>query len=374
MHVALVNLTAGGLSGGYRKYLLTLTPRLAGSSRITRFDNYVPESAADEMTAEGVPGVQAFSTAEWLRGFPSLRNRLVSSRPDVVFIPTARWLNCKGLPTVCMVRNMEPLVRAFEGNSLGEMARNIVRAQLAHYACRRSTRVIAVSQFVADHIQRRWRISPSKVGVVYHGVTPPEPDKAVRPSALQAVDAPFLFTAGSIRPARGLADLVVALASRQLRDDHHVLVIGGGIDGGRNAYFRDIDGLAQRLGVAERIIWAGNLSPDEMAWCYQHAAVFVMTSQVEACPNTVLEALSHGCLSVSTDCAPMPEFFGDSAMYYRARDGADLARARDTMLKADDDHKQQRARRMLDMSAELTWARTVDRTVDELDRAIGAAR
>ena len=35
MKVAVVNLTAGGISGGYRKYLLNILPRLAGHPSIT---------------------------------------------------------------------------------------------------------------------------------------------------------------------------------------------------------------------------------------------------------------------------------------------------------------------------------------------------
>ncbi len=50
-----------------------------------------------------------------------------------------------------------------------------------------------------------------------------------------------------------------------------------------------------------------------------------MTSRAEACPNTVLEAMAHGAVSISTDQQPMPEFYGESAAYYRATDAAQLA-------------------------------------------------
>ena len=53
-----------------------------------------------------------------------------------------------------------------------------------------------------------------------------------------------------------------------------------------------------------------------MAEAFRRCAAFVMTSRAEACPNTALEAMSCGCAIVSVDRAPMPEFFGEAALYY----------------------------------------------------------
>ena len=75
------------------------------------------------------------------------------------------------------------------------------------------------------------------------------------------------------------------------------------------------------------MVWAGQLTEPEMAWCFGHCEAFVMTSRAEACPNVALEAMSHGCRVVSTSQPPMPEFFGEAAAYYRGGDARDLARA-----------------------------------------------
>ena len=43
MHVAIVNITAGGISGGYRKYLQKIVPLLGRDQRVTSLDVFVPE-------------------------------------------------------------------------------------------------------------------------------------------------------------------------------------------------------------------------------------------------------------------------------------------------------------------------------------------
>ena len=209
MRVAMVNLTSGGLSGGYRKYLRHLLPELTDDSRVSDLVAFLPQQA--QTLGEGlVPEARCWPRNDPARGFPWLKAQVDAFAADVVFVPTARWLDFDQRPTVVMVRNMEPLVVPIHGNGLLEGFRNLARARAARKACRRADRVLAVSQFVQDYLLQRWRIARQKVGIVYHGVEPPPSlGDSLLPKALKGRRmAPFLFTAGSIRPARGLEDVL----------------------------------------------------------------------------------------------------------------------------------------------------------------------
>jgi hypothetical protein len=46
--IAIVNLTSGGLSGGYLKYLRALVPLLRQDARISQLDVFIPEGVALE--------------------------------------------------------------------------------------------------------------------------------------------------------------------------------------------------------------------------------------------------------------------------------------------------------------------------------------
>ncbi len=360
MRLALINLTSGGLSGGYLKYLRRLVPLLARDERVERLRVYVPPSAHVE-----APEVELHSWPAG-RGWRGLRAELDGFGPDVVFIPTARWLDT-GRPTVVMVRNMEPLLRAGWRNPLAEELRNVVRAREARRACERASRVIAVSAHVRDFLQRAWHIDPQRVGLVYHGVD--EVERPLRPASLAGLgEGPFVFTAGSIRPARGLEDLLEALpAVGPLRD--WPLVIAGGVDPRMGPCAERLKSLARRNGLEGRLVWAGKLRPAEMAWCYGRCGLFVMTSRAEACPNTALEALGAGCLAVSTDQPPMPEFFADAALYYRRRDPSHLAERLTEAASMAPDRAAAHRHAARARAGEFRWADTARRTVDELIRA-----
>lgn len=364
MHVAMVNPTGGRLSGGYRKYLLSVVPRLR---QLLRLDVYVPPALVPELAAAGLGELRTWTAGDERTGFAHLRKELRARAPDVVFVPTARFLDC-GRPCVVMVRNMEPLDRPLAGNTVHAGLRNLARAWVARRACGRASRVIAVSQHVADFLASRWGLEAGKVGVVHHGVDPAPPATARPPGLAGLESGRFLFTAGSLRPARGLEDAILAL--RRLGPDAPPLVIAGQPDPDSLPYEKRLRRLAEREGVAGRVVWAGGLDREGMDWAYAHSAAFVMTSRSEACPNTALEAMSHGCPSVSVERAPMTELFADAAIYYDEGDAHGLARRSAILLGLGPRERAQVSERARGRAAEFAWERTAERVQVELEKAI----
>ena len=362
MRLAVVNLTSGGLSDGYRKYLDRLMPRLRAHPDVDQLDFFLPR-----VLAEGDD--RSWPPRDGLTGYRALSKQIRELRPDVVFIPTARWFDTGGIPTVVMVRNMEPLEVPFAGNSWQEAAKNMVRAYTARRAGTRADRVIAVSQHVRDFLQSRWHLDERRVGVVYHGIDSPAGSEPPRPLSLSVLGQhPFLFTAGSIRPARGLEDLILALATDA--DSDRRLVVAGKVDRGAEAYDHRLHELARTGGVAHRIIRPGHLSATEMSWCFRNADLFVMTSRAEACPNIALEAMSHGVVTVSGDNAPMPEFFGQAARYYQLGNPSSLAAAIRETLALPLPEKDVLRSKGRERAGDFDWNTTAERTVQELRRVM----
>jgi glycosyltransferase involved in cell wall biosynthesis len=294
--------------------------------------------------------------------------------PDVVFIPTARWLDFGGIPTVVMVRNMEPLTTPFGGNPWAEGLRNLGRAHAARVACERATRVIAVSRHVAAVITERWNVRRDKIGLVYHGVDPPPPaEHMTKPEAFDKnTPSRFIFAAGSIRPARGLEDALGAMA-RVRGPDAVTLVIAGWEDYGMNAYRKRLQRLSQDL-CGERVVWTGKLTAPEMAWCFAHCDAYLTTSRAEACPNTTLEALSHGCQVIAPQIPPMPEFLAASALCYRPGATAELADHIERALAATPEDRRTRAEAARERARGFRWDETARHTLEQLEMAVPIRR
>jgi glycosyltransferase involved in cell wall biosynthesis len=348
MRIALLTLTRGAVSGGYAKYLREIVPRLRAHSEVEELHVYVPPALAN-----ADPTWRTWTTVR------SLRSEVAAQRPDVVFIPSAFHVDFGSIPVVTMIRNMEPLERPFAGNAPADAIRNAARAAMARRACRRSQRIIAVSNHVRDFLANRWKIDPASIGVVYHGVDVPPADFGGTTPVAALKDPPFLFTAGSIRPARGLEDLLGL---------PHAIAIGGAVDSGATRYAARLRRAFQHAGT--RVNWLGRLTPAEMSSYFASAQLFIMTSRAEACPNTVLEAMAHGCLSVSTDQPPMPEFYGDTALFYRRGDRSDLARAVEEALRLNPSSAADLRERARLRAARFPWTATVEGTLRELRRVM----
>jgi len=357
MRIVLLTLTRGGVSGGFRKYLDCLVPLLRNEPGVEWVEVFVPPPMVRT-------GYRTWPQGDDMRGFRELRRAVTALEPDVIFIPTARVLRAGRTPVVTMVRNMEPLEVPFGGNTLAEGLKNVARASAARVACRRADRVIAVSRHVRDFLVERWHIPEERIGTVYHGIDLPR-----HAPAAPLAQGRFLFTAGSIRPARGLEDVIEAMA--ELPEDLH-LVIGGAVDRGAERYAARMRSLAERKHLSARIRWAGHLDAASMSWCFRNAAAFVMTSRAEACPNTVLEALANGAVSVSTDHPPMPEFFSDTATYYSERNPGHLAVQLGRVLEMTESVREERRKAAQARVAHFTWEATARATVAELQRAIAA--
>ena len=64
---------------------------------------------------------------------------------------------------------------------------------------------------------------------------------------------------------------------------------------------------AARLGLEDRVIFAGPRGRKELASWYSAADLFVLASAHEGCPNVVLEALGCGTPVVATPVGNVPE-------------------------------------------------------------------
>jgi glycosyltransferase involved in cell wall biosynthesis len=217
-----------------------------------------------------------------------------------------------------------------------------------------------------------WGIDPGKIDLIYLGARNPDDDGSEKPLVVpDSWDGRFLFTAGSIRPARGLEDLMRALGSLKSSPFVAGLVIAGQVDGRMERYKTRLDRYISREGLSAKIVWADTLDAAQMSWCYDHCLAFVMTSRVEACPNIALEAMAHGCACIASDNAPLPEIFGEGALYYPPKNGEALAKMVVQTTAFADVEALAKSRQVIARSKSFSWEKCAAQTVDVFRHVYG---
>ncbi len=162
----------------------------------------------------------------------------------------------------------------------------------------KGVRVVAISQFIAQHIQQNYAVPESRVRLIYRGLDPeyfnPDSVSFARVQALNSAwhispEQVVVLCPGRLSPIKGQSLAIKAFAGAQ-KPANAVLVLLGP-DQGRTAYAQQLQQLAQQLGVAENVRFVASCS--DMPAAYLRAQLVLMPSQVpEGFGRVPIEAMA----------------------------------------------------------------------------------
>lgn len=118
------------------------------------------------------------------------------------------------------------------------------------------------------------------------------------------MDGEIMLAVGNLIRLKGQHVAISAL--RELANVKLVIVGGGEMRD-------DLERLAQRLGVADRVLFAGDVPQDDLGAYYSAATCSVLLSEHEGMPNVVLESLACGTPVIATRVGGIPEVINGSA-------------------------------------------------------------
>ena len=139
-------------------------------------------------------------------------------------------------------------------------------------------------------------------------------------------DSYFLFL-GRIVPEKGEHYLIEAF--KDVVTDKKLVIAGGSSD--TDAYMERLKELAA---MDERVIFTGFVQGRLLEEMYSNAYVYVLPSDLEGMPLSLLEAMSYGNCCVVSDIAECTEVVEDKAIVFKKGDVADL---RDKLQQCCDD-------------------------------------
>lgn len=128
----------------------------------------------------------------------------------------------------------------------------------------------------------------------------------------------YILYLGRIVPEKGVHYLLEAF--RDINTDKKLVIAGGASD--TDEYMEKLKELA--VGV-ERIIFTGFVQGKMLEELYSNAYVYVLPSDLEGMPLSLLEAMSYGNCCVVSDIAECTEVIENQAVVFRKSDAADLA-------------------------------------------------
>ncbi|MCP4424064.1 MAG: glycosyltransferase family 4 protein, partial [Chloroflexi bacterium] len=201
-------------------------------------------------------------------------------------------------------------------------AQRLYLTSQTRHACRRASRVIAISESGRQDIRRFFGTPQERIDVVYPGV-----DGAYRPLPLEDVVAfrrrqglpeRFILHVGTLQPRKNISTLIEAFSQTAPRDAALVLA------GGKGWLFDEIFGQVKALGVQDRVRFTGYVPDEDLPLWYNAASLLVFPSLYEGFGMPVVEAMACGTPVAASDASSIPEAAGEAALLFNPQDVAEL--------------------------------------------------
>jgi glycosyltransferase involved in cell wall biosynthesis len=229
----------------------------------------------------------------------------------------ARWLG-------------KPFVVTARGTDINLIPQHALPRRMILQTAARASASIGVCQALMDSLQELGA-DGNKLHALRNGVDlvrfTPESRAAARQRLGLNVPGPCLLSVGHLVERKGHHLAIEALAHLP---GVHLLVAGSGPEQGA------LKALASRLGVADRVHWAGVVPQTELKWWYSAADALALCSSREGWANVLLEAMACGTPVIATNIWGTPDVVNTPAagLLMQNRDAASLARAWNQLMSA----------------------------------------
>jgi PEP-CTERM/exosortase A-associated glycosyltransferase len=296
------------------------------------------------------------------------RPDLLHAHSPVLNALPALWVGRKhGLPVVYEMRASWEDAAVDHGSTREGSVRYRLSRALETYALKRADAITTICEGLRADIAARGidadavTVIPNAVDVKSFEFDAPADPQLRRSLGLEG--ATVVGFAGSFYGYEGLDLLLDAAAMLSAdRPELRVLLVGGG------PQEASLKAQAQRLGIAERVIFAGRVPHAEVQRYYNLIDVLayprrsIRLTEIVT-PLKPLEAMAQGRIFVASDVGGHRELVrdGETGFLFPAGDAAALARTIDALLarRTDWERVKRQARRFVE--SERTWAKSVAR-------------
>jgi glycosyltransferase involved in cell wall biosynthesis len=223
-------------------------------------------------------------------------------------------------------------------------------------------RLITVSNYSRDCIVKHFGTDARRVSVVSEAADPifrrlgnAEPTAKLRELGLEGARRMVVYL-GGFSPHKNLEALVAAFARTAKREDAGdpmLVMVGDTHTDAFHTCFERVSALVESLGIADRVVFTGYLSDEDVVVLLNRATVLVLPSLMEGFGLPAVEAAACGCPVIATNESPLPELLGEGGIYIEPNEEA-IASALSQVL-ADYALRMRMREQGMGAAARLTW-------------------
>ena len=312
------------------------------------------------------------------KGYIEFRTILKRLDCDLVHIPHLFWMP-RGLPCPYVVTVHDVLEHMYRARDRSSLRRSL-HFHLTRRVLKGAGRILAVSKFTKNEIEKLFGIRGSRVEVVYNAIDErflrghaSENDRQIL-AERYLVTYPFLLYAGRISPHKNLVRIIEAFSALKGElekegkfPDLKLIIIGDEL-----SKHPDLRRTVIRSGVNNDVRFMGFVPIEMLRVFYDAAKVFVFPSLYEGFGLPPLEAMAHGTPVVTSNTSSLPEVVGNAAVLVNPENVFEIMRAVQRVL-LDQSLRDRIKQRSYEQTKKFSWDKSAQRILEVYQEvAIGA--
>jgi glycosyltransferase involved in cell wall biosynthesis len=374
--------------GRHARALLRALLRRDGANRYTLFTDSAdatepwPGQAEVRIIEASVPAVQAAS-ADGRRSIPDMwRMSRALSAPgfDLVLFPTIySYVPVYG-PARTIVVVHDVIAETFPQLTVPRPAARLAWNLKGALGRWQADALVTISEYSRERIVERFGMDRNKVFVVGEAADPvfrklaqPVPGPDLRRAGIDGSHRMIAYV-GGFSPHKNLEALVRAFASIAARSEFSDvrLVMVGDISGDAfHTHFGTIAAQVAQLGLAERVVFTGYLSDEDVVVLLNLASVLVLPSFMEGFGLPAVEAAACGCPVIATNESPLASLLGGGAISIRPCE-QEIERVLGSVLSSEE-MRRQMGHSGLTAAGALTWDNAARQMMEVIEAVIEKA-
>ena len=286
----------------------------------------------------------------WFRFWVPLALRFF--HPDI-FLGLSQAMPAISTPTIGFIYDV-----AFERFPAGYPDSYKKLSRNSRFLANNSSKLITISQYSKEEIQKEYGITEKKIIVSYPGtasIFTPEGPRFID-------DRPYFLYVGALKRTKNVPLLIRAFAQflNEYQKPYRLLLVGS------PAWMDpEIKTMIQRHNLTDAVIIKGYVSATDIPQYYRGAQALIISSLYEGFGLPALEAMSCGVPVIANDIAALREIVGDSGILLGSDTEDELKKAL-LELATDENKRKYLCEKGLKRAQKFSWATFATRVLQEI--------
>jgi len=303
------------------------------------------------------------------KGYIEFRTILKRLDCDLVHIPHLFWMP-RSLPCPYVITVHDVLDHMYRARDRSSLRRSL-HFHLTRRVLKGAGRILAVSKFTKNEIEKLFGIRGSRIEVVYNAIDErflhghaSENDRQIL-AERYLVTYPYLLYAGRISPHKNLVRIIEAFSALKGElekegkfSDLKLIIIGDEL-----SKHPDLRRTVIRSGVHNDVRFMGFVPIEMLRVFYDAAKIFVFPSLYEGFGLPPLEAMAHGTPVVTSNTSSLPEVVGNAAVLVNPENVFEIMRALQRVL-LDQSIRDRIKQRSSEQTKKFSWDKSAQRILE----------